>query len=537
MIRRFRKLPPPLLMNRLLKTVLAAGLLASGLAVAQVPSLINYQGRLTDANGAAVTGSKTFAISIYDDATAGNLLYTEDIGSVTLDANGVYSFQFGAAGTNYSLVTETLATTDGTATTYQKALSKSNIVAGTTSVTDGTYSWTETAGNPGSTSTATATAMFGFVVSATVTSGGSAYADAPAVTITGSGTGATATATVSNGAVTDITITNAGSGYTTGATITIAPPPLPFGVTYSAGSITATYASAPAAGTAIKATYRYGTSGITGALNGNTEFWLKISIDGTSQATRQRLLVVPLALRALSTEENLRKEMSTNTQLSELTTAIVQNLGVSFSSIIATSKSTNSSLGTITAIGSAFQYGGGELIGVDYTSVGEIILGASLQFAQAPYNHNGYIRFVYTDGTDAINSWGGYASNGNVLFVNPNPNKRVRYIKATQIAQGWNDGPFAAIKSFYAFSGDIATIKFSSAFDAKKVYICPQASSNEIKDTFVSIIFSDATEIKGSWNQWIDFGSTKSIVSISAGGIIKTSSNISIPQIKVLSLK
>ncbi len=268
-------------MNRLLKTVLAAGLLASGLAVAQVPSLINYQGRLTDANGAAVTGSKTFAISIYDDATAGNLLYTESIGSVTLDNNGVYSFQFGAAGTNYSLVTETLATTDGAATTYQKTLSNSNIVAGSASVTDGTYSWTETAGNPGSTSTATASTISGFVYAATVTSGGSGYSTAPAITITGNGTGATATATISNGAVTAITITNAGSGYTTGATITIAPPSSPFRVTYSAGSITATYATAPAAGQTISATYRYGASGITGALASTSQPWMAVSVNGT----------------------------------------------------------------------------------------------------------------------------------------------------------------------------------------------------------------------------------------------------------------
>ena len=35
------------------------------LAIGQVPSLINYQGRLTDANGAAVTGNKNFSINIF----------------------------------------------------------------------------------------------------------------------------------------------------------------------------------------------------------------------------------------------------------------------------------------------------------------------------------------------------------------------------------------------------------------------------------------------------------------------------------------
>jgi hypothetical protein len=286
-------------MNRIVKSVLAAGLLASGLAVAQVPSLINYQGRLTDANGAPVTGSKTFAISIYDDATAGNLLYTESIGSVTLDKNGVYSFQFGAAGTNYSLTTETLATTDGSSTTYQKALSNSNIVAGSTSVADGTYSWTETAGNPGSPASATASTIAGFVYGATVTSGGSGYSIVPNVSIAGNGAGATAIAIVSNGIVTAINITNAGSGYTSGATVNIAPPSSPLLISYLAGSITASYATAPAAGIALTATYRYGSSGITGALSTTAQLWMSVSINGTVQGTRQQVLAVPFAQRAL----------------------------------------------------------------------------------------------------------------------------------------------------------------------------------------------------------------------------------------------
>ena len=122
---------------------LSTALLASG----QVPSLINYQGRLTDANGAAVTGSKNFAINIYDAATGGNLLYSETIGVVTLDTNGVYSFQFGSAGTSNTQVTETLATTNGTGTTFQKVLDNSPVVTGSVNVTDGTYTWSQSAGS------------------------------------------------------------------------------------------------------------------------------------------------------------------------------------------------------------------------------------------------------------------------------------------------------------------------------------------------------------------------------------------------------
>ena len=59
-----------------------------------VPSLINYQGRLTDPNGDALTGNKVMSVSIYDAATEGTSLYTEEVGSISLDNNGIYSFSF-----------------------------------------------------------------------------------------------------------------------------------------------------------------------------------------------------------------------------------------------------------------------------------------------------------------------------------------------------------------------------------------------------------------------------------------------------------
>jgi sulfatase modifying factor 1 len=64
---------------------------------AGVPSLINYQGRLTDAQGNPVTGNCTMVVRIYDAPTGGNMTYEETIGTVAL-ANGTYSFRFGLAG-------------------------------------------------------------------------------------------------------------------------------------------------------------------------------------------------------------------------------------------------------------------------------------------------------------------------------------------------------------------------------------------------------------------------------------------------------
>jgi hypothetical protein len=66
----------------------------------------------------------------------------------------------------------------------------------------------------------------GFVVGATVTSGGSGYVTSPTVTIVGqSVVRAGAYSSISGGVVTGITVTNAGYGYTNTPTIQIAPPP------------------------------------------------------------------------------------------------------------------------------------------------------------------------------------------------------------------------------------------------------------------------------------------------------------------------
>jgi len=73
---------------------------------------------------------------------------------------------------------------------------------------------------------ATAVLDYGFVVHATLTSGGSGYVKSPAVIIVGGGgSNATAVANLSGGVVTNITITDAGIGYTNTPTVEIAQPP------------------------------------------------------------------------------------------------------------------------------------------------------------------------------------------------------------------------------------------------------------------------------------------------------------------------
>ena len=207
--------------------ILAAAFLAGATLVqAQVPGLINYQGRLTTPSGAPAAGTRNFSLSIFDSETGGTLLYNEAVGPVTLDATGVYSFQFGSGGASNTQVVETLATTDGTASSFQKVLANTGVVAGSLSVTDGTYTWSQSAGSSNEDD---------------------------------------------------------------------------FGVAYSSSlrRVTVTYYSAPpAAGKPITATYRYATSGISGAISSGSQHWMALSIDGVTQTGRQRVLAVPFAMQA-----------------------------------------------------------------------------------------------------------------------------------------------------------------------------------------------------------------------------------------------
>ena len=84
------------------------------------PAEINYQGRLADGNGDAVTGNVSMSLKLFDAATGGSEIYSENIGTVTLDDNGVYSFQFGADGQSVVDGRTTIALANGvvTATRY-----------------------------------------------------------------------------------------------------------------------------------------------------------------------------------------------------------------------------------------------------------------------------------------------------------------------------------------------------------------------------------------------------------------------------------
>ncbi|MDC1490465.1 hypothetical protein N8133_01415, partial [bacterium] len=66
-------------------------------AHAEVPSLINFRGRLVDSLGAPINGSATAQVKLFDAETGGQLIYEETIGDIQLQ-QGNYSFQFGNSG-------------------------------------------------------------------------------------------------------------------------------------------------------------------------------------------------------------------------------------------------------------------------------------------------------------------------------------------------------------------------------------------------------------------------------------------------------
>lgn len=63
---------------------------------ADVPNLIDYQGRLTDDNGDPVTGNVSITFSIYDVETGGTALWTETQGSIDVEA-GLFQVSLGSS--------------------------------------------------------------------------------------------------------------------------------------------------------------------------------------------------------------------------------------------------------------------------------------------------------------------------------------------------------------------------------------------------------------------------------------------------------
>jgi hypothetical protein len=430
------------------------------------PTELNFQGVLLDSSGNGVTGTRAMTVKLYDAAIGGNLLYTEDLGNVSVN-KGVYSFNFGTNGISNGQLSETVAYTDGSATTFQKILTNANPVSGSVVVTDGIYNWNQNTGS-------------------------------------------------------------SDDGVN-------------FDVTYSTSLKRVTinyYNGTPQEGRTIVVSYRVPQATVQSALAGESNPWVELAISGVIQSVRQKLLLVPYASRALDSEKTLASSIDlVKSQLGELASAVAQGQGSSYSTITNRVNSTSSSLGLVSYSGSAYRYGGGELFGVDYGTSGKFISATTLTFSQQASNHNGYIKFTYTDGTVSQKTWTGFSGNGTVTYANPSPQKPVRYVNATQIAQGWNDGAFAQIESCSVFSSDRASLTFTVTALAKKIYVGPQALLTNLTSAYVVVATSDGVKTYGGWNQWFDLGSQKTVQTITVGGTLIRPEAVNVSQIKTLNLQ
>ena len=199
----------------------------------------------------------------YDDTDTD--LMDDDFYVMTEDYN-VYKVLSNASGTASTtkpsgVSTSPFTTADGyiwkymyTVTTAKalKFLTNDYIPVQTLASDDGTDQWD-----------VQAAAVDGGIHVVKVTAGGSGYATAPAVTITGDGTGATANSTITANVVTAVTITNAGTGYTRAS------------VTFASGAAAATAIISPKGGHGSNAVEELGGKFIM----------LNVRLDGTESNT------------------------------------------------------------------------------------------------------------------------------------------------------------------------------------------------------------------------------------------------------------
>src|SRR5437762_1447523 len=73
----------------------AAVLVPFGMADADVPRVISYQGRLTNSTGQPLAGPTNLLIKLYDAPAGGNVLFTETQSGVAL-TNGVFAVAIGS---------------------------------------------------------------------------------------------------------------------------------------------------------------------------------------------------------------------------------------------------------------------------------------------------------------------------------------------------------------------------------------------------------------------------------------------------------
>ena len=99
----------PLIHTLLAGLLLGLSALHPAGAAESVPPLINYQGSLTDANGAPMAGVKEMAFNLYDAPTGGNLIWGPQIYATVPLINGKFNVLLGPTDGGGKLITTAFA--------------------------------------------------------------------------------------------------------------------------------------------------------------------------------------------------------------------------------------------------------------------------------------------------------------------------------------------------------------------------------------------------------------------------------------------
>ena len=83
---------------RILPILALVALFCCGIAQAQIPRKLNYQGYLTTSTGAPVNTPQTLTARIYDVSSGGSALFTESHTTVTM-SNGIFNILLGSVDT------------------------------------------------------------------------------------------------------------------------------------------------------------------------------------------------------------------------------------------------------------------------------------------------------------------------------------------------------------------------------------------------------------------------------------------------------
>lgn len=105
---------------------------------------INYQGRIVGDDGNPVNASWDVEVKVFGDEESQEAIYSEVISSVPIK-NGLYSFSFGANGVGRRRETEVMGFGDSVTQVFNYTPTL-KALAGTISVSDGSYSWSDLSG-------------------------------------------------------------------------------------------------------------------------------------------------------------------------------------------------------------------------------------------------------------------------------------------------------------------------------------------------------------------------------------------------------